>query len=104
LWALRRPSAETEGLLVMAQSSHANARRQEVRTMSETIIRTRDREMLAQRQLRKARSVLQIMLGKRFGPLPEEVAQQIHEIEDLERLRQLFGLGLEVATLAEVDL
>jgi uncharacterized protein YceH (UPF0502 family) len=70
----------------------------------ETILRTRDQEMLAQGQLREARNALQTLLEKRFGPLPEEVAQQIQAIEDLERLRQLFSQGLEVASLAEVDL
>mgnify|MGYP007135524777 CR=1 FL=1 len=102
-WALRRrPSAETEALLATAQRSQVNARRrQEVRKMSETIIRTRDQEMLAQGQLCEARSVLRTVLDKRFGPLPEGVAQRIQTIEELERLRQLFSQGLEVTSLAE---
>jgi hypothetical protein len=65
-WALRRrPSAETEALLAAAQDSQADALlRQEVKRMSETILQTRDQEMLVQGQLQEARTTLRLLLNR----------------------------------------
>jgi hypothetical protein len=105
-WALRRrPSAETEALLATAQSSQANARRrQEVRKMSETILRTRDQEMLAEGQLREARATLRLLLEHRFGELPEPLLQQIEQSEDHERLRSAILQASDLKTLSGLRL
>jgi hypothetical protein len=105
-WGLRRrPSAETEALLAVAQSSQTNARRrQEVRKMGETILQTRDQEMLVQGQLREARESLRMLLEERFGELPETLVQGIEATDDLQQLRTTFRRALRAPALSDLGI
>lgn len=105
-WALRRrPSAETEALLAAAQSSQADAtRRQEVRKLSESIVQSRDQEMLVRGEVRASRVDLQMVLEERFGSLSEGLVQRIEAIDDLDRLRRLFRQALRSPSLDALEL
>jgi hypothetical protein len=105
-WGLRRrPGEERVPLLEAAEVSQSGvAHREEVRRMSETIGQTWEQEMLASGQIMARREDLRVLLEKRFGPLPEGVEQRIEAVNDLERLRGLFGQAFEVTSLEELDL
>jgi hypothetical protein len=108
-WGLRRRSGrESEALLAIARSSHADARwREEITRMSETIWKSRDEEVWEEAQaterLRNSREILCLLLEERFGPLPEALVRQIEAVDDLERLRAGLKRVLRVTTLEEFE-
>jgi hypothetical protein len=58
----------------------------------------------AKGELTNCRQNLRLLLEERFGPLPEELAQQIESIHDLERLRAGLRQVLYAKTLVDVEL
>lgn len=105
-WALRRrPSAETDALLAAAQNSQTDELlRREVQRMSETILQSRDQEMLIRGQVRACKENLRMLLEERFGALPAALAARIEQIDDLERLRDALRQVVHVADLSELSL
>jgi hypothetical protein len=91
-WGLsRRPPAERQALLTVAQQAQDDVERQkEVILMGQTIAeeiweegRLKGRTEGA---LEASRSMLRRLLTKRFGTLPESVVQRIDNCTDLEQL------------------
>ena len=76
--------------------------------MSETIARTWPEELFAegeaQGRLREARENLRWLLERRFGALPEALANRIEQSEDLARLQGGIRLALDLASLEDLDL
>lgn len=105
-WGLRRrPGQERERLMDAARDSQsAVAHRQEVQSMSETIGQTWEQELLIRGQVREARNMLQRLLEKRFGPLPEPVTRQIEAVDELERLHGAFDRALQITSLTDLQL
>ena len=76
--------------------------------MSETILQSRDQEMLAQGEalglLRARREDLRALLEERFGPLPEALVERIEATEDLERLRGAVRQIMHIQSPDKLDL
>jgi hypothetical protein len=105
----RRPPQEQEATIRLVESSQTQATiRQKVEAMSQAVKQTWEEWMLeqgeAKGQLRAKREALRDLLEERFGPLPEEVAQRIEAITDLDRLRSLLRQAVHVQSLDELPL
>jgi hypothetical protein len=114
---LRRSGSERETLVAAARASQRRARdREEIETMSETIERTWEQELLARGQelgraegvelgqLATYRESLRLLLEERFGPLPAEVVARIEATTEPERLREALRQVVHLRSLAELDL
>jgi predicted transposase YdaD len=81
---------------------------QEVRVMAMTWSETQKamgrEEGLTQGTQRGARQLLLHQLGKRFGPLPENVRRQVETISSLDRLTELAERVLSAHSLEEMGL
>jgi hypothetical protein len=102
-WALwRRPGAEREALLAVAQATQANIDRQkEVGFMGQTIAESIWEEGWlkgrSEGELQVARRLLRQLLADRFGAVPEAVVQRIDSVTDVDRLT---AAALQVSRIA----
>jgi hypothetical protein len=110
---LRRSGSEREALVAAARASQRRVRdRDEIGTMSETIERTWEQELLARGQelgvelgqLASYRESLRLLLEERFGVLPTEVVARIEATTDRERLRAALRQVVHLGSLAEFEL
>jgi hypothetical protein len=130
---LRRSGSEREALVAAARASQRRARdREEIGTMSETIERTWEQELLARGQelgvergvelgraegvdlgraeglelgqLVSYRESLRLLLEERFGVLPTEVVARIEATTEPERLRAALRQVVHLGSLAEFEL
>jgi hypothetical protein len=110
---LRRSGSEGEALVAAARASQRRVRdRDEIGTMSETIERTWEQELLARGQelgvelgqLASYRESLRLLLEERFGVLPTEVVARIEATTDRERLRAALRQVVHLGSLAEFEL
>jgi phage gp29-like protein len=102
---LRRPRPEREPLIAAAKGSQTNvARQKEVQAVSMTIAEALKAEGEAKGQLDDARVILQALLQKKFGPLPEPVRQRIQAATDLARLHAAAVDVLQLDSLEEFEL
>ena len=109
-WALRRrPRQEREGLVEVALENQPDSNSQrEVMTMSTTLGQTLE-EWAEQRgiergRLENAHQMLCWLLEDRFGPLPEDLRQQIEQIKDLARLERSIRQCPRLDSLDELQL
>jgi len=101
-WAAhRRPAPERARLLALAPTAPTLPKRQqEVQAMTMTIAEA----WAAEGELRGAQRFLQRLLTKKFGPLPEPIAQRIQAATDLERLHACAEQLFEIQSLDELKL
>jgi predicted transposase YdaD len=113
-WALRRrPRQEREGLVEVALENQPDPNSQkEVMTMSTTLGQTLE-EWAEQRgiergiergRLENSRQMLCRWLEDRFGPLPEDLRQQIEQIKDVVRLERSIRQCPRLDSLDELQL
>ena len=109
-WAIRRrPRPEREGLVEVALEYQPDTNSQnEVQTMSTTLGQTleewAEQRGIEQGRLQTARQMLCWLLEDRFGPLPEDLRQQIEQIKDLARLERLIRQCPRLDSLDELKL
>ena len=109
-WAIRRrPYDERPRLVQVAMEYQPDPNSQnEVQTMSTTLGQTLE-ELAEQRgieqgRLQNSRQMLCWLLEDRFGPLPEDLRQQIEQIKDLARLERLIRQCPRLDSLDELEL
>ncbi len=109
-WAIRRrPYDERPGLVEVAMEYQADPNTQkEVQIMSTTLRQTLE-ELAEQRgieqgRLQNSREMLCWLLEDRFGPLPEDLRQQIEQIKDLARLERSIRQCPRLDSLDELEL
>ncbi len=108
-WAIRRrPYGERPRLVQVAMEYQPDRNSQEeVQTMSTTLGQTLE-ELAEQRgieqgRLETAQQMLCWLLEDRFGPLPEDLRQQIEQIKDLARLERLIRQCPRLDSLDELE-
>jgi hypothetical protein len=105
-WGLwRRPGQERQSLLAAAQATQTNVERQkEVGLMAQTIAESIWEEGLRKGELEAARRLLQQLLVKRFGTVPEEEVRRVASVTDVERLTAAALQVWEIATPQDLTL
>jgi hypothetical protein len=109
-WSLlRRPRSERDShLACLLNVATDPKRRQEYQAMFEHIEQTWEQELLtrgrAEGELRARREDVRLVLEKRFGPLPEALAQRLEAANDPERLKTFLVEALGVSSLEELNL
>ncbi len=90
------------------EALHSRRENKEVRavamTWSEKLEEKGRTEGIAQGAQRGARQILLVLLGKRFGPLPENVRRRVETINSLDRLTELAERVLSAHSLEEMGL
>jgi hypothetical protein len=101
-WALRRrPDEEQAAVQRLAEESQTQtAIRKEVETMSQAVKKTWEQSMLEKGELRGQRKTIRRQLEKRFGPLPDPIAERLEAITDPACLE---GLELQVLHVQSLD-
>ena len=62
------------------------------------------RKFIEEQRRDDKREDLRLLLGSRFGPLPEALTSQLDAIHDIDELSQMYRRALDAQTLAEVGL
>jgi hypothetical protein len=78
--------------------------RQEVEAISQTVQQTWEEWMLEQGELRGQQKMLRKLLEKRFGLLPQALAQRLETITDSTHLSNLGGQVLHIQALDELQI
>jgi hypothetical protein len=109
-WGLwRRPREEREQLQQAALASQRDAaRREEIRTMTQTIaewyVEEGEKKGEKKGRLHALRDTLRIQLEERFQTLPEALQQRIEATTDLEKLQSCLRQVLHIKDLQELQL
>jgi hypothetical protein len=101
----RRPRQEWQPLLAAALASQTHvAHQQEVKAMSETLLKSYAEEVFEEGQLHAYRQMLRRLLERRFGPLPVDLARRIETASDLKRLQACIDEVYQIPGLSAMDL
>jgi hypothetical protein len=103
-----REAAELEALRAHEANQEVHAMEltwaDRLRTEGWTTGREEGRRQERERTVRALRPLLLDLLGKRFGPLSEDVRRRVEEIDSVERLTRLARKGLSARSLEEMGL
>ncbi len=100
----RRERGEADALVQKMAGGYPSAARKEAIDMAKTYAQELIEEGEARGRVRSLRRSLLMLMGKKFGSVPEPIVQRVNSLEDTEALDVLMTRVLDAATLDDMGL